>query len=124
MGTRISVGLLIVGAACVAATSVAAQGSQAKTSAARVYIAQLHALNSKTTGKKTTGTARFTVRGDSLAIVINVQNAPAGIEHLQHFHGFPDGHDANCAAPSADVNHDGVVDLIETEPSSGRSRRR
>jgi hypothetical protein len=119
MRTKISVGLLLAGAACVAAASGAAQSSQGKTSAARVYVAQLHALNSKATGKKVTGTARFTVRGDSLTIAINVQNAPAGIEHLQHFHGFTDGRDATCAAPSADVNHDGVVDLIETEPTSG-----
>ncbi len=122
MKPRLSVALALAGAACIVASDAAAQSSQSRESresAAQVYVAHLHSLNSEVTGKQTTGTARFTVRGDSLTIAINTQNAPAGIEHLQHFHGFTDGRDASCAAPSADVNHDGVVDLIETEPASG-----
>ena len=39
--------------------------------------------------------------------------------HLQHFHGFKDNQDATCPTEVADVNHDGIVDLIETEPISG-----
>lgn len=119
MNTKLCAALLLAGAACIAVTGVAAQGSQGNASAARVYIAHLHALNAKVAGKQTKGTARFTIKGDSLTIGIDVQNAPADMTHLQHFHGFTDGRDATCATQGADANKDGVVDLMETEPMSG-----
>ena len=39
--------------------------------------------------------------------------------HWQHFHGFKDNNDAACPTEAADVNHDGIIDLIETEPAAG-----
>lgn len=34
-------------------------------------------------------------------------------------HGFADNHDAVCPTAAADTNHDGVIDINETEPMSG-----
>lgn len=39
--------------------------------------------------------------------------------HLQHFHGFKDNRDATCPTEAADANHDGIIDLIETELTAG-----
>jgi len=39
--------------------------------------------------------------------------------HWQHFHGFKDGRAATCAGTDADADHDDIVDLIETEKTSG-----
>lgn len=89
------------------------------TAATEVYVAQLHPLNSKVTGHEATGVARFTITGDSLTISVRARGVPASMMHLQHFHGFPDGKQATCATAASDKNHDGVVDLIETEPTSG-----
>jgi len=119
MNTRVFTAFLAIAIACVTATSASAQSGDANKAVPKVYIAHLQPLNSKTTGKQTAGIARFTVRGDSLTISINVRNAPADMTHLQHFHGFTDGRDAACATQDADANHDDVVDLMETEPMSG-----
>ena len=35
------------------------------------------------------------------------------------FHGFKDNQDASCPTQAADANGDGIIDLIETEPTSG-----
>lgn len=119
MRTHVSTALLLMGAASVTAVGVSAQSDHASESAPKVYSAQLQPLNGKVTGARTSGIARFTVRGDSLTISINVRNAPASMTHLQHFHGFTDDRDAACAKQDADANNDGVVDLMETEPKSG-----
>ncbi|MBN8736087.1 MAG: hypothetical protein J0H27_07440 [Xanthomonadales bacterium] len=84
-----------------------------------VYTAHLHAMNTGTTRTPTTGEARFTVDGDKLTIDIKVHGAPPDTVHWQHFHGFVDGRQATCPAANADANHDGIVDLIETEKASG-----
>lgn len=89
------------------------------TRATQEFVAELHPLNSKVTGHKASGVARFTVRGDSLTISVRVKGVSPDMMHLQHFHGFPDSHQASCATAAADKNHDGIVDLIETEPMSG-----
>ncbi|MGH8161358.1 MAG: hypothetical protein ACRESR_04290, partial [Gammaproteobacteria bacterium] len=84
------------------------------------YIAHLHPLNSKATGLRTHGEAQFAIKGDQLTIRVSVEDAPPGIAHWQHLHGFTDGKAAQCASnTSSDANHDGVVDLIETEAVSG-----
>jgi hypothetical protein len=100
--------------ACLWAGSADAQGTKTVT-----YVAHLHPLNSKLVGSKTTGVARFTINGDKLTISLDVKGAPPGMMHLQHFHGFKDNRQATCATEAADTNHDGIVDLIETEPMSG-----
>jgi hypothetical protein len=111
--------LALAAIACLFAAPVAAQGSSANSRAKTVYVAQLHPMNAKVTGLKTTGVARFTIQGDSLTISVKVKDAAPGITHWQHFHGFKDGRAASCATAAADANHDGIIDLIETEPASG-----
>lgn len=105
--------LAAVSVACLWAVSADADSSKAVT-----YVAHLHPLNSKVAGD-TSGEARFTIKGDRLSIRVDIKGAPAGMMHLQHFHGFKDNRQATCATAAADVNHDGIVDLIETEPMSG-----
>ena len=39
--------------------------------------------------------------------------------HLQHFHGFKDNRDATCPTEAADVNHDGIIDLIRDRTHVG-----
>ncbi len=99
-------------------TGAASAATQADAASA-VYVAELHPRNTGVAGSDTSGKARITVRGDALTITIHVNNAPPGIEHWQHFHGFKDGRAAACPTAAADVNHDGVIDLIETETTSG-----
>lgn len=84
-----------------------------------VYVAHLQPLNTSVTKTPTEGEARFTVHGDKLTIDVRVHGAPADTIHWQHIHGFKDGQQATCATASADANHDGIVDLIETGPASG-----
>jgi hypothetical protein len=105
--------------ACLFAVPAVAQESSPEHHSKAVYVAQLHPMNTKVTGHRTNGEARFTGKGDSLTITIKVKGASPGIAHWQHFHGFKDNRDATCAIGSVDANHDGIIDLIETEPASG-----
>lgn len=111
----VSVPALIAGALALAAPAagIAANPTHA------LYVAHLHAMNTAAAGTSTTGEARFTVDGDQLTIQIKVHDAPPDTVHWQHFHGFKDGRAATCAGTDADANHDGIVDLIETEKASG-----
>jgi hypothetical protein len=84
-----------------------------------VYVARLLPINRKASGMSAEGEMRFTVHGDSLTIAVRVGGVPANIEHWQHFHGFPDGHQANCATIAADTSRDGYIDIRETEPVMG-----
>jgi hypothetical protein len=84
-----------------------------------IYAAQLQPMNAKVTGVETAGEARFSLESDTLTITINAEKLPPNTMHLQHFHGFKDNRDATCPTEAADVNHDGIIDLIETEPTSG-----
>ena len=108
-----------------AAVAIVCAGTTTANTAARadaagaVYVAELHPLNADIAASDTIGKARFTVRGDVLTITIDVKGAPPDIEHWQHFHGFKDGRVATCPTAAADANHDGVIDLIETEATSG-----
>jgi hypothetical protein len=109
----------LVAIACLFAAPVAAQGSSPSSDSKSVYVAQLHPMNAKVTGSETTGQARFTIQGDNLTISVTVKGAAPNIVHWQHFHGFKNGQAASCANPSSDINHDGIIDLVETEPTSG-----
>lgn len=84
-----------------------------------VYVAQFSPINQKASGMSAGGEMRFTVHGDSLTISARVHGVPPNVEHWQHFHGFPDGHQAYCATAAADTNHDGYIDIRETEPVMG-----
>ncbi len=94
-------------------------GASASASGEQVYVARLMPLNSKVSGAEASGEARFQVANGKLTIRIEMQGVPPDIEHWQHFHGFKNDKAATCATDSADVNHDGIVDLIETGPASG-----
>jgi hypothetical protein len=104
--------LAFAGTVCVWA---AAAGAQTTAS----YIATLRPMNTNVTKTQASGEARFTVKGDTLTIDIDVKGVPPNMVHWQHFHGFKNNRDATCPTAAADVNHDGIIDLIETEPSSG-----
>lgn len=110
----------VAAAASMLMAGCASSGADRAASAAgATYVAQLAPLNENVTDSATRGQARLEVRGDELKIDIRVEDAPAGIEHWQHFHGLTDGGTAVCPTIAADTNGDGIVDLIETEPASG-----
>jgi hypothetical protein len=71
-------------------------------------------------GQEISGSVSLAPQGDDLVVTLNVEGAAPGM-HLAHVHGFakqaPD--DATCPDMSADVNGDGVVDLIETREAAG-----
>ncbi len=118
---RTDIGLVIAHALLVAAAAAglpAVAGAQTGQSDA-VYVARLAALNTTVTGTKAAGEATFTIKGDSLTIAVNASGVPKDIEHWQHFHGFTDGRAAACPAPSADANHDGIIDVVETGAAAG-----
>lgn len=108
--------LAFAGAACVLTLPA---GAQTAGSNSQTYTAKLLPMNTKVTGHEATGEARFTLSGDKLTISIKMQGVPPDMEHWQHFHGFKDNKAASCPTEAADVNHDGIIDLIETEPTSG-----
>ena len=108
----------IASLACVAAVLAGTPATKVN-SQLTVYIAHLHAMNTKVTGVQTRGEARFSIAGDTLTITVNAEKLPPDMMHLQHFHGFKDNRDATCPTESTDVNHDGIIDLIETETTSG-----
>lgn len=86
-----------------------------------VYAGTLQAMNTGVTGAATTGKVRLVVKGDTLTAHIFAKNTPPQIIHWQHFHGFKDGSEASCPTPLSDTNGDGIVDLIETHPTSGKT---
>ena len=76
-------------------------------------------LNADKIGRSASGTASFEIKDGNLTIEIDASGLTPGLLHMQHFHGFPDGKNAECPTSAADVNGDGYVDLLETEPASG-----
>ncbi|MGH7122595.1 MAG: hypothetical protein ACREFP_26995 [Acetobacteraceae bacterium] len=107
LGALLCAGTLTAAASCVAAPSTV------------TYVATLHPMNTKVTGTAASGEARFTVTGDQLTIDITMKGVSPDTVHWQHFHGFTDNRNATCPTAAADVNHDGIIDIIETEPTSG-----
>jgi hypothetical protein len=108
--------------AFVVASLVLAGPAGARTTAGnghQVYTARLSPMNTEVTGHKATAEAKLTVNGDTLTISIKAQGVPPGVVHWQHLHGFKDNRAASCPTAAADINHDGIIDLIETEPMSG-----
>lgn len=83
------------------------------------YIAHIKPLNANKIGTSAHGTAEFTLDGDKLHIKVEMFGTPANIEHWEHFHGFADSRDAQVPTIAQDVNHDGFIDLPETEAVSG-----
>ena len=83
------------------------------------YMADIQPLNETKIGCAPHGLAEFSENDDNLHIHVEMFDTPANIEHWEHFHGFPDGKDAQVPTMVADTNHDGYIDLPETEPFSG-----
>lgn len=83
------------------------------------YIAHIQALNADKIGVHPHGTAEFTEKGDQLHIKVEMFDTPKNIEHWEHFHGFPEGKKAQVPTMKQDTNHDGYIDLPETEAVSG-----
>ena len=83
------------------------------------YFAEIKPLNEQKIACVPHGTAEFIENGDNLHIHVEMFDTPKNIEHWEHFHGFPDGKDAEVPTMAADTNHDGYIDLPETEPFSG-----
>lgn len=84
-----------------------------------VYEAVLTALNSNVTQTETEGKATFIVKDGAMEVTIEIRNAPADMQHWQHFHGFENGDAADCVSTDQDENGDGIVDVVETEAVSG-----
>lgn len=112
---------LLMAALLVAGSFAAPALVQAATANAseQSYTATLQPMNAKAIDFSTTGKATFKIHGDDLTIDIQVKGSPPNLTHWQHFHGLQGQMAATCATPAADVNGDGFVDLIETEPASG-----
>jgi hypothetical protein len=106
------VGMLVITLAAASLLTTPAQ-------AADHYTAKLQPLNADKIGTSATGAGSFEIKDGSLAITIDASGLTPDLLHMQHFHGFPDGKDAECPTSTADVNGDGYVDLLETEPASG-----
>jgi len=115
----------LLATAVVAALPAAPAGAQSPLEAAgdhhsnADYVARLVALNANVTGQRAVGEARFRISGDSLTVSIRMRDVPTDVMHLQHFHGFADGRQSTCPTRAADGNGDGIIDLMETEPTAG-----
>ncbi|HIY93669.1 hypothetical protein [Companilactobacillus sp. HBUAS56275] len=83
------------------------------------YKADIVPLNDEFIGTKAHGNASFIESDENLHIKIEMFDTPKNTQHWEHFHGFPDGKIAQIATMAQDVNHDGLVDLPETEIVSG-----
>lgn len=83
------------------------------------YKANIVPLNDSKIGTSAHGTATFVEDNDKLTITIEMFDTPVNTEHWEHFHGFPNGKSAEIATIAQDANHDGFVDLMETESVSG-----
>lgn len=82
------------------------------------YVAEINAINPQLTNSKVSGQAIFIVADGQLKITMVVKGVSPGM-HLQHIHGFISGQAAICPPANADKNGDGIIDLVETEPSAG-----
>ncbi|HET9750813.1 MAG TPA: hypothetical protein VFS06_16055 [Casimicrobiaceae bacterium] len=85
----------------------------------QTYIATLSPLNSKVAGRHAEGDLRLTVSGDTVTIDLDARDVPPGIMHMAHLHGYVSGKNSTCPGAGADTNHDGIIDLAETEPAAG-----
>ncbi len=85
----------------------------------QLYRAEIKPLNAEKIGTAAHGSVEFIKEGESLQIKLEMFDTPANIQHWEHFHGFPDGKEANLPTLAQDSNGDGWIDLPETESVSG-----
>jgi hypothetical protein len=113
----VAVAPLIVGLAGLFAQP--AYADQEPAHADQTYIARLSPLNSKVAGHHAEGDLRLTISGDTIAIELDARGLPPGMMHMAHLHGYVSGKNSTCPGARADTNHDGIIDLAETEPAAG-----
>lgn len=119
---RLQIRILVVTAAVCALTApVRTQTRGTPAASIESYHVTPHPMNATVTCREAAGEVRFDVSGETLAIHVSVSGVAAGIEHWQHVHGFKDkdNRKGNCPTAAADVNHDGIIDVTETEPVAG-----
>jgi hypothetical protein len=86
---------------------------------AETYTATLVPMNAKAAGTEVRGKAVVMVSGADVTFELQAQGLPPSMMHMAHLHGFANDGNATCPGTQADVNRDGVVDLLETESTSG-----
>ena len=79
-----------------------------------VYIADLQPLNPHVGYRAVKGQARFQIINGEFVAADDATGAQPGMIHPQHIHAA-----AACPPPSADVNGDGFIDVIEGVPFYG-----
>ncbi|MDQ3289103.1 MAG: hypothetical protein M3Q42_12785 [Pseudomonadota bacterium] len=89
------------------------------TSGDQRYIASLSPINRGLLSANPSGQVELVVGGETVEIVLRTDGMPADTMHMQILHGFADGTPARCPGPGADANHDGVVDVTETQEMAG-----
>jgi hypothetical protein len=87
--------------------------------AADIYTATLMPMNAHASHGEVRGKALVTVSGPDVTFELQAEGLSPSMMHMAHLHGFAGDRNATCPGAQADVNGDGVVDLLETEPSSG-----
>ena len=94
----------------------AEQGASAVASGqgAQIYMADLKPLNPQVGFGSVRGQARFQIVNGMFVAMDEATNVQPGMIHPQHIHAA-----AACPPPSADVNHDGYIDVIEGVPFYG-----
>lgn len=97
-----------------------AQNNYNPESADASYTADIVEINPQLTKMEVNGTASFIVSDGKLYITIIVKGLEPSMMHLMHIHGFKDSNqESYCAGEEADLNNDGIIDLMETHMASG-----
>lgn len=126
----LAIGSAMVGAACSGTKSAAAptatraqlssNGADNQASSdmndhgAQIFMADLKPLNPQVGFGRVSGQARFQLVNGMFVAMDEATNVQPGIIHPQHIHAA-----ASCPPASADVNHDGYIDVIEGVPFYG-----
>lgn len=92
------------------------RGKDMGSSIMRTFEAKLEPLNNS----GVTGNAVITLDGNKLTVKIQAEGLEANKPHPQHIHGFIENNrNSTCPSPAADINNDGLIDLVEGLPSYG-----
>lgn len=93
-------------------------GSAVAQSTTAAFTATMKEMNPQLTDGNVSGQAILTVDSGLLHIDLIMKGLPAGMR-LAHIHGFMTDEVSTCPAATADTNGDGIIDLLETEPTAG-----
>jgi len=83
--------------------------------ATQSFLVDLGALNDS----GVTGTARLTLEGNALTVLVSASGLTASEIHNMHLHGFGDGTAAACPTDEADADEDGTIGLAEAVAVTG-----